>query len=61
MSDTKTINAINNHLGDDELKIFKFNGYWHVQIKSGWSEVQIPRESLREALDVMVDHFKTRG
>jgi hypothetical protein len=61
MSDTKTINAINNHLGDDELKIFKFNGSWYIQITNEWSEVQIPRDSLREALEVMVDHFKTRG
>lgn len=60
MSDTTTINTINNRLGDDELKIFKFNGSWYVQLTNEWSEVQIPRDSLREALKVLTDHLKNR-
>lgn len=58
MSDTKTINAINNLLGDRVLTVIKHNGLWEVSLESDDDHVVASRESLRTALNVITTYMK---
>jgi len=61
MSDTTTLNAINNYLGNDRLKVHKSSDRWYVTVSSGWADVEISKPTLREALQVAVDYLKQRA
>ena len=58
MSDTKTINAINNLLGDKVLTVIKHNGLWEVSLEADDDTVVARRESLRTALNVITTYMK---
>lgn len=58
MSDTKTINALNNLLGDAVLSVHKFNGTWEVSLDDGTNHLVARRDSLREALNRVVGYMQ---
>lgn len=58
MSDTKTINAINNLLGDRVLAVIKHNGFWEVSLETDDDTVVARRENLRTALNAITTYMK---
>lgn len=58
MSDTKTINAINNLLGDSVLTVIKHNGLWEVSLDTEGDVVVARRTTLRKALAAVVAFMK---
>lgn len=58
MSDTKTINAIHNLLGDKVLTVIKHNGIWEVSLETDDETVVARRDNLRTALNVITTYMK---
>jgi hypothetical protein len=58
MSDTKTINAIHNLLGDSVLSVLKYNGIWEVSLETPEETVVARRDNLRTALNVITTYMK---